>query len=269
MSRTSVRNLSGVSETLLLPLYFRAVESQRPDAIFRDTRAVELVGNIDYDFARLRTQTFTQVLTAMRVREFDRVARAFLAGSPGGVVVDIGCGLDSRIERIDDGACDWYGIDLPEVISLRRRLLAEPPRSHPIACSALDPGWIEEIAGRESKPVLLLAEGVLPYLEETDVKRLVLLLRSRFEGSELVFDALPPLQVRLGRLHPVLRKTRAALHWGLARDDELESWAPGLRLVGCWRYFDRPVPRIGPLRLLRFLPPLAKGYRVLRYRLGT
>ena len=81
MPRASV-NFSGVAETLLITLYFRAVESQRPDALVRDEGAVELISQLDYDFSRFRRQTFDLVLTILRVRQFDRYTQAFLAEHP-------------------------------------------------------------------------------------------------------------------------------------------------------------------------------------------
>jgi O-methyltransferase involved in polyketide biosynthesis len=79
-----------------------------------------------------------KVFTLMRVREFDRCALAFLGEHPAGVVVDIGCGLDTRFERLDNGQLEWVGLDLPDVIALRKQLLPEMPRTRLIACSALD-----------------------------------------------------------------------------------------------------------------------------------
>jgi O-methyltransferase involved in polyketide biosynthesis len=55
--------------------------------------------------------------------EFDRRTQAFLARVPAAVVVHIGCGLDTRFERVDNGQVEWYGLDLPEVIELRRQLI--------------------------------------------------------------------------------------------------------------------------------------------------
>ncbi len=45
-----------------------------------------------------------QVNYLLRMREFDRLARAFLAEHPDGVIVDLGCGLDTRFERIEERA---------------------------------------------------------------------------------------------------------------------------------------------------------------------
>jgi O-methyltransferase involved in polyketide biosynthesis len=110
------------------------MESQRPDALVRDPKAVELVGQLDYDFSGIQRLKNDSVNYLLRMREFDRLAWAFLEEHPDGVIVDLGCGLDTRFERVDNGRMEWYGLDLPEVIELRQALLDETPRSHFIGC---------------------------------------------------------------------------------------------------------------------------------------
>ncbi len=129
------------------------------------------------------------------MREFDRRAAAFLAEHPDGVIVDLGCGLNTRFERIDNGRVKWYGLDLPEVIALRKELLDETPRSHLLGCSVLDFSWMDALSGQAGKPILFLAEAVLVYLEEADVKRLVQTLAGRFPGAELVCEAYSPVVI--------------------------------------------------------------------------
>ena len=110
--------LSGVAETLLIPLYNRAMESQRPDAIMKDEKAVALVTQMSYDFAQVRKVRMSEgnkVARIMLTREIDRYAREFLSRHPEAVVVHIGCGLDSRFERVDNGRVEWYDLDLPDV----------------------------------------------------------------------------------------------------------------------------------------------------------
>jgi O-methyltransferase involved in polyketide biosynthesis len=51
MSEIDGQDLSGVAETLLITLYLRAIESQRPDALIKDEKAVALVAQMSYDFA--------------------------------------------------------------------------------------------------------------------------------------------------------------------------------------------------------------------------
>jgi O-methyltransferase involved in polyketide biosynthesis len=54
MSENTNQDLSGVAETLLMTLYIRATESQRPDALIKDEKAVALVTSMSYDFDRIR-----------------------------------------------------------------------------------------------------------------------------------------------------------------------------------------------------------------------
>ncbi len=126
---TSLQNLSSVEQTALFPVYYRASESQRPDGLIQDPRAVELVKQIDFDFSKLRIQSFVQVALILRVRQFDLLTSDFLTRHPTGVVVYVGCGLDTAFDRVDNGQIEWYDLDLPETIEARRQLLPETSRS--------------------------------------------------------------------------------------------------------------------------------------------
>jgi O-methyltransferase involved in polyketide biosynthesis len=160
-------SLSGVPETLLIPLYQRAQEAQRADAMLKDDKAVEIVRKLNADFSNFKLQQHDIVALVLRVREFDRFARDFLTVHPDGVVVHIGCGLDTRFERVDNGQVEWFDLDFPEVIDLRRELIGEDGgRYHLLSCSVLDPAWIEKVSALHPRPFLFIAEGVLPYFEE-------------------------------------------------------------------------------------------------------
>jgi O-methyltransferase involved in polyketide biosynthesis len=227
MPTLSLHNLSAVSQTLLIPLYYRALESQRADALVRDPKAVELVRQLDCDFSDVQSMKKDQVNILLRVRQFDTLARAFLTEHPEGVIVDLGCGLDTRFERLDNGHLTWYGLDLPEVIELRRELLPETQRSHFVGCSVLDYSWMDALSALAGKPILFLAEAILVYLHEDDVKQLVRELVKRFPGAELVCDAFAPVVVRF---HPRPNAV-AQPRWGLKDDRDVEKWAPDQPVV--------------------------------------
>ena len=102
MSEPTNPNLSGVAETLLITLYIRATESQRPDALIKDERAEALVRQLDQETLRKTlalTDDFSRVAVILKGREFDRFTQDFLSRHPDAVVVHIGCGLDTRFER--------------------------------------------------------------------------------------------------------------------------------------------------------------------------
>ena len=289
MSETSSQDLSGVPETMLITLYLRAMESQRPDALIKDEKAVELVTRMSYDFERVRRIPMNEanrLVIILRNREFDHSARDFLKRHPEAVVVHIGCGLDARFERIgcnqpDIGLVEWYDLDLPEVIELRYKLFGdEGERHHLLGCSALDHAWLEAVkaparlAEHRPRPFLFLAEGVFMYFQEAQVRSLVLMLRDRFPGAELVFDAFSPYIVWANNLRLSITKFGARYHWGLKRGQEIESWGaaspPGaaICLLDEWGFLDSPEPRLDHIRWMRHIPLFARVLRIYHYRLG-
>ena len=271
MAAQTERHLTGVAETLLMPLYARSVESARPDALLRDEIAVALVARWPEDFARIKQVHMDEedrVVLMLRNREFDRQAREFLARHPDGTVVHIGCGLDARFPRVDNGRVEWYDLDLPAVISLRREALPERPRYHLIASSAFETAWLDLLRVHTGRPFLFLAEAVFLYFPESRGKALVLNLKGRFPGAELVCDAMTPFMVSSLNLELALSKMSARLEWRLKHGRDVEGWGEGIRLLSEWFYFDRPEPRLGSMRLMRFIPPLARGVGIFHYQLG-
>ncbi|MBC8448915.1 MAG: class I SAM-dependent methyltransferase [Chloroflexi bacterium] len=271
MSEITLQSLSDMAETLLIPLYIRAIESQRPDALLKDEKAVALVQQMDYDFSRILAKIDEEVRVAvvLRNREFDRYARDFLARYPEAVVVHIGCGFDARFERVDNGQVEWYDLDLPEVIELRRKFIGgEGARHHFLACSVLDRAWLNAVSVHRRRPFLFLAEGVLMYFEEAQLKSLVLTLKEHFPGAELVFDAFSPFFVWANNRRVARSKIGARCHWALKRGKDLERWGDGICLLDEWFPFTRPEPRLARVQWVRFIPLLIKTTGVFHYRLG-
>ena len=276
MSKTLEQDLSGVPETLLITLYLRAMESQRPDELIRDKKAEELFQKIGdeglYDFNRMKSLHLSEenkLVIILRNREFDRCAREYLARRPDAVVVHIGCGLDTRFERVDNGQVEWYDLDLPDVIELHRRMIGgEGGRYHLLACSALEDAWMEAVSVHRRRPFLFLAEGVFMYFTEAQVKRLVLTLRDRFPEAELIFDAYSPIHVLRHNLQYLISKIKFPTHWGIWHGQEIEAWGKDIRLLGEWGYFDEETPRLNRIRWLRGIEAAARTFRIYRFQLG-
>lgn len=264
--------LGGVAETLLVPLWFRAQEARRPDAILVDERAVALVEQLGADsfskVRRIHPSEGNEVARFLLTRQLDRTVTTFLLAHPDAVVVHVGCGLDSRFERVDDGRVEWFDLDLPEVIALRRRLLGdEGPRYHLLSGSVSDPGWRARVTALGPRPVLFVAEAVLVWFEEARVRELLVGLARDFPGSELVFDAWSPAFVWWGN-RQLAPAGLDRMRWGLRRARSLEGWADGLRVIGQWGFFDEPEPRMAPYRWVAPAFRLFAPIRVLRVRLG-
>lgn len=265
--RVALKSGNEIAETLLITLYVRAMELRQPEPLLRDETAAALVDRLDYDFSRIRLLDHDRAGIVVRVRQFDSWTRAFMAGHPGAPVVSLGCGLDTRFERIDDGRVVWYDLDLPEVMAVRQHLLPGGARQCCLASSVFDPSWMDAVEPSTAPP-LFVAEGMLPYFTEAQVRGLVLALRERFPGAELITDAMTPLMVRSHNLELRANRVEARLRWGLKHPRDLEAWAPGIRLLDQWHYLEHPEPRLARVGGLRHAPFLARGVVIYRYLLG-
>ena len=200
-------DLSGVPATLLANLGRRAAAARAKRPFLEDPLAVEVAERLDCDFG---DDSRGVSLHALRVATFDGAVRRFLRRHPAGTVVALGEGLETQFWRVDDGRMSWLSVDLPQVVDLRRRLLPEEPRLRSHAGSALDLAWAD---GVEPGPVLVTAQGVLPYFERDQVHGLIAAIAQRLPGSSLAFDVVPAKMLEL------IRKTA-----GAERDQAVELW---------------------------------------------
>ncbi len=278
LAENTKMNLSNVSETLMIPLYIRALESQRPDALIKDEWAEALVRELDHRTLQKTlalTEDFTRVAVILKTREFDRIARDFLSRNPEAVVVHIGCGLDTRFERVDNGQVEWYDLDLSDVIDLRRKLIGgEKDRYHLLAASMFEKDWLRLVETHLPRPYLFMAEGVFMYFKEAQVKSLVLTLHSHFPGAELVFDAFSPFMRWAHNVKVTRTRVGVKLHWGLKHARDLEGWGTastvntGIRLLGEKYPFQTSEPRIRRALKMRLFPFIATTIGVFHYQLS-
>ena len=264
-------DLSGVAETLLIPLCVRALESQRPDAILKDEKAASLVQQIGCDHAKI-LEDIAEESRAARLyltRQIDLCAGDFFTRHPQAVVLHIGCGLDCRFERVDNGSVEWFDLDFPSVIDLRRKLLGSGDgRYHLLAGSVLENGWVEAVSAYPGRPVLLLAESVLMYLTEAQVKTLFGTILGQLPEVELVFDAFSPFLVWANNLRVKRTGVGTPAFWGVKRATDLESWQDGIRLLDTWHPYFFPGPRLAKWRGIRFIPGMKNIWRIFRFRLS-
>lgn len=255
--------LGDVQETLLIPLYFRARETLRPDAILRDPEAVRLVSAIDYDFARFDAAWIINLDCVIRTEILDERVRTFLGRHPDAVVINLGAGLDARFQRIDNGRVRWFDLDLPDAIEARDRLLPAGERVVHLACSMFDPAWPARGPAPPGTPVLVIAEGLFCYCEERQLRELFALLAARWPGVHVAFQSISPRYVGRQADVPAVNLTRARLLWGVESGRDIEAWDPSYRFLGEWAFIDRHRRRWGHLRWLSLLPWVRRDLRTV------
>ncbi|KUG04000.1 hypothetical protein ASZ90_018589 [hydrocarbon metagenome] len=222
-------SLTKEKETLFIPLFGKATESQKNNPILVDEKAIEIINHIDYDFSSLRIPDKTNTMMSLRARLIDNCVKDFLVQNNDCVALHLGCGLDSRYDRIADEQVDWYDIDFLEVIEVRQVFYQESERYHLIGSSVMESEWLARIPVNHQN-YIVIAEGLLMYLRENEIKSLLKSLQERLGDFTLVIDAFSVFTSRKVSSHPSLKQTGASIHWGIDDPRDLEQWGLGIRL---------------------------------------
>ena len=266
-------DLHGAAKTMLTTLYLKALDADFDRPVLGDRYAKEAVNRIEFDWDGLEAPGRWAPLVTVRTAQYDIWARQFLAVHPHATVVHLGCGLDSRVFRLDPGpGVDWYDLDYPDVIALREKIFPTRPQYHLLATSATDPSWLDQIP--TDRPVLLLAEGVSMYLTQRDGVALLQRVVDRFTAGELQIDFYNWLGIKSQRTHRLQRQSGSTLHWGVNSPRDILDRVSGVRLLTATTLFDASTFSRVPAgfrrgsRLARAVPPLHRMLQYHRYAFG-
>lgn len=266
--------LTGAQETTLATLYGKAMESRKPSSILADAEADRALQRIDYDFDRLRIRRSDHLALAVRAKAYDTWAGQFLDRHPHATVLHLGCGLDTRVYRIAPPATvRWYDVDYPDVIALRHKLFAPRDGMRTIAASVTDPQLLDGIPG--DQPVLVIAEGLTPYLPVDEGIAMLRRITEHFPAGELLFDGYNRFGVWFLQRYGCVKASGAQLGWRIDDPHDLERVIPGLTLDAELWYSTAPgmehrlprVYRVAAAALYR-LAPIRRLGRPLRYHFG-
>jgi O-methyltransferase involved in polyketide biosynthesis len=271
--KVSVDELQGAAQTMLTTLYLKALDADFDRPVLGDRFAKETVAQIDYDWRELGIAGGWAPLITVRTAQYDIWARQFLAVTPECTVVHLGCGLDSRVFRLDPGpGVQWYDVDYPAVIALRQQLFPTRPGYHLIATSATDLSWLDQIP--TDRPVLLLAEGISMYLTEQEGVGLLQRIVDRFPAGELQIDFYNWLAIRSQRMHTLNRRSGSKLFWAVNSPADILDRVHGIRLLIADPFFDASTFNRASAtfrlakRVVRVAPPARKMLQYHRYAFG-
>jgi len=273
-------DLNAVSETALITLKARVIEAEKPAPLINDPRGREIMDRLS---SRISAGALKRVLEkkiksslisylALRARKYDDYTRAFLEENPGGWVVSLGSGFDTRYWRISGKPWNYIEVDLPEVIAVKREVLGADPEYEMIGCSVLENHWLEQVTVKQRQHVLFLAEGLLMYLQKEDAIGLLKKLAGTFSKSQLVFEIIHKKYTTGFRKMIVESKIKRAsgtlagesYRYGLNEAREIESYADNIRVVEEWSYFEDPDMRPRFFRFLRHFRSFARTQWTIR-----
>lgn len=187
--------VTGVPEIMIQTLYARAKETKKDDAKIIDDIAVRIVEKIDYDFSKADNDKTMSSGVIARTIVLDNIVEQYLNQHPDIIVINIGCGLDTRCYRMKGKYSLWYNLDLPETIEIRSRFLEEKGPIYQIAKSAMDISYTDSIT-YNGENVLVIVEGLSMYLCENDIKQIFSIIEKSFKTATVMIETMSPFFVK-------------------------------------------------------------------------
>jgi O-methyltransferase involved in polyketide biosynthesis len=222
---TANAGLGAVQQTLFIPLAARDRESRKKRPLLRDPKAAEIVASVDFDAAKYG-RGWGGFITVPRTAIFDAWVSDFLTEHPAGTVIEIGTGLNTRFERVDNGRVHWIDLDLPDTIELRRKFFADSGRRRMVAASALEEHWLATVQDSPG-PYFFVADGVLVYLAQAP--QVITHIAGRFPGALIAFDTYT--QRALEQQHRMAAKKNIDARWAWSCDDPRSLESLGLEVM--------------------------------------
>lgn len=237
------QQLSGVPDTLFIPLAARVAISRRFPDYFYDPKALELENLPAIQRILQKSSEYSAVASVARCYNFDALCRAFAAEHGRANVINLGCGLETINCRVNAPELSFYSVDFPKVIELRGQILGRSPNESFIACDITDMAWTKQLD--PARPSFLIVAGVFQYFTREAVLKFIRDVQKIFPCAELIFDATNEVGLRYANRY--VRKTGntdALMHF-YVNDPAAFAREAGVTLIECRGFFDAARRLIG------------------------
>ena len=177
--------MNAVNKTLFIPLYGKAQVS-RQTIILNDPMAEKIWDSEAFPIHGKSKSKWLAYNMAMRARVFDDWTSRMLRQNKDALVLHIGCGLDSRCQRVTEPYEAWIDCDFPEVIAIRKRYYAETAHYRMMALDASNPEQVKTLPEHDAAIVVL--EGISMYLPHERLRDLFQVLQANYQKLHILMD---------------------------------------------------------------------------------
>ena len=217
--------MNEVNKTLYSPLYGKATVSQK-GIILNDQSAEIIWAKESFELKGKSKSKWLAYYMGMRSRVFDDWTKEKIAENPNATVIHIGCGLDSRIERV--GYADrWYDVDFPEVIAERRKYFRDSDSYIMLCADVRESGWLNSLSGNTA---IVIMEGVSMYLTQDEMARLFSNIWGRFEKVYLLMDCYTSFAAKMSKIKNPINDVGVTQVYGM--DDPAALTMTGMEYKG-------------------------------------
>lgn len=256
METNNSSNLLPVSETLFIPLAARANETVRTNPIISDKKSVEILKTMNLKNKITNGGQISTLGILARTKIIDDEVNYIISQNKNTTIINLGVGLDTRINRIDSDHLEWYDLDLPEVIQFRSQFFSESEHVRFIPKSVLDDTWIEDLTISKNSTIIIIAEGLLMYFTKEEVSTILTLLSKNFPEAHMFFDVVHSYFIN--------KKISSTFLWGIDHAKDIQNLCKDVTLIQAWsagNLLKERQPLI--LRLLNFLPATKNRSQIL------
>ncbi|MFX1298179.1 MAG: class I SAM-dependent methyltransferase, partial [Promethearchaeota archaeon] len=231
-----------IQETMIGPLWARATLSQKYPDVLKDPKAVEILTKIDYNFSELKEflGEWRGIGLLVRAHDLDNAVKDYIKDHPKATVINVGAGLDTTFQRVDNEKIIWYDLDLPDAIDFRKKFIPETSRSKYLSRSAFDLEWLNEVEYEQEKGIFFIAGGFIYYYSEEEISTLFRILAERFPGGGIVFDCVNKIATKV--VNRRAKKYDSELSFSLPignTEKSILKWSDKLRIKEWYTMYSR------------------------------
>lgn len=219
--------MNSVNKTLYIPLYGKAFASRR-GIILRDEKAEEIWAAEGFPLKGKSKSKWLAYYMGMRSAVFDDWLAAQMDADAQATVLHIGCGMDSRIERVGNRCHLWFDLDFPEVINERKRYYQETENYRMIGSDIRDLCWLENLPKGGSAIVVM--EGISMYLRPEELKAVLQAVNAHFHRIALLMDCYTAFAAKASKYKNPINDVGVTLVYGIA-DPRAPEAGTGLSFV--------------------------------------
>ena len=185
-----------MNKTLYIPLYGKAYVSKK--GMFLEDKKAEGIWSAEGFALKGKSKSkWLAYYMGIRSAVFDEWLKQQMTDANDVAVIHIGCGMDSRVSRVDTANYKWYDVDFPEVIEERKKYYSESDNYKMLAGDVRDGNWLKSIS--ENKCAIVVMEGVSMYLTSKELYELTVRLSDHFEKLVFLMDCYTVLAAKMSK----------------------------------------------------------------------
>lgn len=188
--------MNNINQTLYIPLYGKAYVSKK-GIILNDKRAEQIWAMEGFSLKGKSRSKWLAYYMGMRSAVFDEWVSLQMKQLPDSVIIHLGCGMDSRVERIGTAGHKWYDVDFPSVIEDRKRYFKPSCDYKMIGSDVRNEAWLNDIGCKNTAIVVM--EGISMYLTSEELMTLLRRISTQFEQVHLLMDCYTTLAAKASK----------------------------------------------------------------------